>query len=183
MDDFVSGAGPGQPAGGGDLAFIPLGGTGEIGMNLNLYRCDGKLLAVDCGIGFGGPDQPEVEIVVPDPGWVGGAARPAGRASSITHAHEDHVGAVAHLWPQLRCPIYAGPFVSAVLRRKLGEAGLNGQAQVTTVPLARPPVPAALRPANSSASRIRCRRRRRWPSAPGTGWCCTPATGSSTPSR
>ncbi|MBD0272640.1 MAG: ribonuclease J [Acetobacteraceae bacterium] len=132
MDDFVSGPGPQQPA--GDLAFIPLGGTGEIGMNLNLYRCDGKLLAVDCGIGFGGPDLPEAEIVVPDATW---AAERRDRLVGlvVTHAHEDHVGAVAHLWPQLRCPIYAGPFVSAVLRRKLGEAGLNGQAHVTTVPL------------------------------------------------
>ncbi len=132
MDDFVSGAGPDQPA--GDLAFIPLGGTGEIGMNLNLYRCDGGILAVDCGIGFGGPDLPEAEIVVPDAAW---AAERRDRLVGliVTHAHEDHVGAVAHLWPQLRCPIYASPFVSAVLRRKLGEAGLNGQAPVTTVPL------------------------------------------------
>ena len=52
-----------------DLAFIPLGGTGEIGMNLNLYRCDGRLLAVDCGIGFGGRDDPAVDIMVPDPAW------------------------------------------------------------------------------------------------------------------
>ena len=68
MDDFVSGAGPHPPA--DDLAFIPLGGTGEIGMNLNLYRCDGAVLAVDCGIGFGGPDLPEADIVVPDPAWI-----------------------------------------------------------------------------------------------------------------
>ncbi len=132
MNDFLSGAGSHQPA--GDLAFIPLGGTGEIGMNLNLYRCDGALLAVDCGIGFGGPDLPEADIVVPDATW---AAERRDRLVGlvVTHAHEDHVGAVAHLWPQLRCPIYASPFVSAVLRRKLGEAGLNGQAQVNTVPL------------------------------------------------
>src|SRR5919107_1694681 len=134
MDDFVSGSGPQQPA--GDLAFIPLGGTGEIGMNLNLYRCDGKLLAIDCGIGFGGPDLPEAEIMVPDASW---AAERRDRLVGlvITHAHEDHVGAVAHLWPQLRCPIYAGPFVSAVLRRKLAEAGLLGEAQLVTVPLGR----------------------------------------------
>ncbi|MEN9500504.1 MAG: hypothetical protein RIS83_2324, partial [Pseudomonadota bacterium] len=53
-----------------DLAFIPLGGTGEIGMNLNVYRCDGALLAVDCGLGFAGPDQPETDVMVPDPGWL-----------------------------------------------------------------------------------------------------------------
>ncbi|MFZ4407012.1 MAG: ribonuclease J [Paracraurococcus sp.] len=124
-------AGP-DPA--GDLAFIPLGGTGEIGMNLNVYRCDGKLLAIDCGIGFGGPENPEIEVMVPDPVWLA-ERRDRLVGLVITHAHEDHVGAVAHLWPMLRCPIYAGPFVSAVLRRKLGEAGLLGEAKITTVPL------------------------------------------------
>lgn len=131
MNDVMGGA---VPDAADDLAFIPLGGTGEIGMNLNVYRCDGRLLAIDCGIGFGGPEMPEVEVMVPDPAWL---AERRGRLVGlvITHAHEDHVGAVAHLWPLLRCPIYAGPFVAAVLRRKLGEAGLLGEAKVTTVPL------------------------------------------------
>ncbi len=118
----------------GDLAFIPLGGTGEIGLNLNVYRCDGHLLAVDCGLGFGGPEHPEVDVLVPDPTWLA-ARRDRLLGLVITHAHEDHVGAVAHLWPQFRCPIYASPFVSAVLRRKLGEAGLLGQAEIITLPL------------------------------------------------
>jgi ribonuclease J len=118
----------------GDLAFIPLGGTGEIGMNLNVYRCDGSLLAVDCGIGFGGAEHPETEIMCPDPAWL--ADRKEKLAGLvITHAHEDHVGAVAHLWPRLRCPIYASPFVSAVLRRKLAEAGLLSDSKIITVPL------------------------------------------------
>ena len=131
MNDFNGSAAPDAAD---DLAFIPLGGTGEIGMNLNVYRCDGKLLAIDCGIGFGGPEMPEVEVMVPDPVWLS-ERRDRLVGLVITHAHEDHVGAVAHLWPQLRCPIYAGPFVAAVLRRKLGEAGLNGEAKVITVPL------------------------------------------------
>ncbi len=115
----------------GDLAFIPLGGTGEIGLNLNVYRCDGQLLAVDCGLGFGGPEHPEVDVMVPDPAWL--AMRQDRLAALvITHAHEDHIGAVAHLWRQLRCPVYAGPFASAVLRRKLGEAGLLGQVEIIT---------------------------------------------------
>ena len=118
----------------GDLAFIPLGGTGEIGLNLNVYRCDGQLLAVDCGLGFGGPEHPEVDVMVPDAGWLA-ARRERLAGLVITHAHEDHVGAVAHLWPGLRCPIHAGPFVSAVLRRKLGEAGLLSQAEIITHPL------------------------------------------------
>ena len=117
----------------GDLAFIPLGGTGEIGLNLNVYRCDGQLLAVDCGLGFGGPEHPEVEVMVPDPAWLA-ARRDRLVGLVITHAHEDHLGAVAHLWPSLRCPIHAGPFVSAVLRRKLGEAGLLSQVEIITQP-------------------------------------------------
>ena len=118
----------------GDLAFLPLGGTGEIGMNLNVYRCNGALLAVDCGIGFGGAEFPEAEVMAPDPAWLAERAdRLVGLV--VTHAHEDHVGAVAHLWPLLRCPVYAGPFVSAVLRRKLGEAGLLGRVPLHTIPL------------------------------------------------
>ena len=85
----------------GDLAFIPLGGTGEIGMNLNVYRCDGALLAVDCGLGFAGPDQPEADVMVPDAAWLA-ENRNALLGLIITHAHEDHIGAVVHLWRQLR---------------------------------------------------------------------------------
>jgi ribonuclease J len=117
----------------GDLAFLPLGGTGEIGMNLNLYRCNGKWLAVDCGIGFGGSENPEAEIMMPDPGFLA-ERRDRLVGLVITHAHEDHLGAVAHLWPQLRCPIYATPFAAAVLRRKLGEAGILNEVRIHTVP-------------------------------------------------
>ena len=116
----------------GDLAFLPLGGTGEIGMNLNLYRCNGKWLAVDCGIGFGGSENPEVEIMMPDPSFIV-ERRQDLVGLVITHAHEDHLGAVAHLWRQLRCPIFATPFAAAVLRRKLGEAQLQGEAKVTVI--------------------------------------------------
>ncbi len=116
----------------GGLAFLPLGGTGEIGMNLNLYRCDGRWLAVDCGIGFGGSELPEVEVMVPDPQFIA-KRRDELLGLVITHAHEDHVGGVAHLWRQLRCPVYATPFVAAVLRRKLGEAGLVGEVPVHVI--------------------------------------------------
>lgn len=116
-----------------DLAFLPLGGTGEIGMNFNLYRCGGKFLAVDCGMGFGGAENPEVDIMVPDIGYI--AERRASLLGLvITHAHEDHIGAVAWLWPQLRCPVYATPFAAAVLRRKLTEARLVDQVKVTVLP-------------------------------------------------
>ncbi len=117
----------------GDLAFLPLGGTGEIGMNLNLYCASGKWLAIDCGIGFGGNDNPEIEIMMPDPGFIA-ERRDQLLGLVITHAHEDHIGAVAHLWRQLRCPVYATPFATAVLKRKLIEAGLLAEVRIHTIP-------------------------------------------------
>jgi len=115
-----------------DLAFLPLGGTGEIGMNLNLYRTGGQYLAVDCGIGFGGSEMPEVEVMMPDPAFLA-ERRDKLVGLVITHAHEDHIGAVAWLWPQLRCPVYATPFAAAVLRRKLGEQQLVGQVKLHVI--------------------------------------------------
>src|SRR5580698_2339751 len=115
-----------------DLSFLPLGGTGEIGMNLNLYRCDGKWLAIDCGIGFGGAAHPEVDVMMPDPAFIAGR-RDQLLGLVITHAHEDHLGAVAWLWPQLRCPVYATPFAAAVLKRKLTEVGLLNQVKLHVV--------------------------------------------------
>ena len=116
-----------------DLAFLPLGGTGEIGMNLNLYRSGGQWLAVDCGIGFGGSEMPEVEVMMPDPAFIA-EKRDCLVGLVITHAHEDHIGAVAWLWPQLRCPIYCTPFAAAVLRRKLGEQQLVGVVKIHVIP-------------------------------------------------
>ena len=116
----------------GGFIFIPLGGTGEIGMNFNLYGCDGAWIAVDCGMGFSGPDSPEAEILLPDPAFIA-EQRDALRGLVITHAHEDHIGGVARLWPQLRCPIYATPFCAAVVRRKLAEAGLGREVKIHVI--------------------------------------------------
>ena len=115
-----------------DLAFLPLGGTGEIGMNFNLYRCGGRWLAVDCGIGFAGPAFPEAEILVADPGFIA-ARRNTLLGLVLTHAHEDHLGAVAHLWPELGCPVYATPFAATMLRRKLAEAQLLAAVKLIVV--------------------------------------------------
>lgn len=119
-------ASQGPSPGARDLWFLPLGGTGEIGMNLNLYGHDGAWLMVDCGVSFarGEPDLPSV--ILPDPAFIT-ARRDALAGLLVTHAHEDHVGAVAALWRQLRCPVYATPFTLAVLRRKLAEVGLDGR--------------------------------------------------------
>jgi len=118
----------------GDLAFVPLGGAGEIGMNLNLYRCAGRWLAVDCGLGFGDAATPHVDVMVPDPAFIAERARDL-VGLVITHAHEDHIGAVAHLWRRLGCPVFATPFAAALLRRKLADAGLGGAVPLTVVPI------------------------------------------------
>jgi ribonuclease J len=117
-----------------DLVFLPLGGAGEIGMNLNLYGHAGKWLMVDLGITFGDDSTPGVEVIMPDPGFI--VERRKDLAGLVlTHAHEDHLGAVPWLWPQLECPIYATPFTAAVLRRKLAEAGLEKAAKITEIPM------------------------------------------------
>jgi ribonuclease J len=116
----------------GGFLYVPLGGTGEIGMNFNLYGCDGAWIAVDCGMGFAGPENPEAELLLADPAFIV-ARREQLRGLVITHAHEDHIGGVARLWPQLRCPVYCTPFVAAVLRRKLGEAGLGREVKLNLV--------------------------------------------------
>ena len=121
-------------AGPNELLFLPLGGAGEIGMNLNLFGHDGKWLMVDLGVTFGDDLAPGIEVVMPDPRFiVERRDRLAGLV--LTHAHEDHIGAVPYLWPRLRCPIYATPFTASVLRQKLQEVGLAEEARITEVPL------------------------------------------------
>ena len=109
-----------------ELLFVPLGGAGEIGMNLNLYGFDGKWLMVDCGVTFADESQPGIDLILPDPAFIA-ERRENLIALVLTHAHEDHVGAVPYLWPRLRCPVYATPFTAAILRRKLDEAGLTAE--------------------------------------------------------
>ena len=102
----------------GDLWFLPLGGCGEIGMNLNLYGHDGAWLMVDCGITYERvAGSADTRIQMPDPTFIAGCRdRLVGLVA--THAHEDHIGAIPHLWPQLRCPVYTTAFTAAVLRSK-----------------------------------------------------------------
>ena len=117
-----------------ELLFLALGGAGEIGMNLNLYGHAGKWLMIDLGIGFADDTMPGVEVVMPDPAFI--EERRADLLGIVlTHAHEDHLGAVADLWPRLKAPVYATPFAASVLRRKLSEAGLRGMVPITEIPL------------------------------------------------
>ncbi len=120
--------------GSADLWFLPLGGTGEIGMNLNLYGHDGAWLMVDLGVTFADERSSGIDLIMPDIGFI--EERRENLAGLVlTHAHEDHIGAVPHLWPRLRCPIYATPFTAAVLRGKLAEADLLDEAEITEVPM------------------------------------------------
>jgi ribonuclease J len=117
-----------------ELLFLPLGGCGEIGMNLNLYGHDGKWLMIDLGITFGNEMTPGIDVIMPDPAFIV-EHRADLLGLVLTHAHEDHIGAVPYLWPRLRCPIYATAFTAAVLRRKLAEANLLGEARITEIPM------------------------------------------------
>jgi ribonuclease J len=103
-----------------DLRFVPLGGVGEIGVNAYLYGQDGRWLMVDLGIGFADDRLPGVDIVLPDLRFVE-QQRAFLDGLVLTHAHEDHLGAVPYLWPRLGCPIWCTPFTAAVLRAKLAE--------------------------------------------------------------
>jgi len=117
-----------------ELLFLPLGGAGEIGMNLNLYGHAGTWLMVDLGITFGDESTPGIDVIMPDPSFIA-ERRDELVGLVLTHAHEDHLGAVAYLWDRLQCPVYATPFTAAVLRRKLAEAGMLERVPLTEVPL------------------------------------------------
>lgn len=116
-----------------ELVFLPLGGVGEIGMNLSLYGYGGQWLMVDLGISFADDTMPGLEIFMADPSFIA-ERREQLVGLVVTHAHEDHIGAIPHLWPRLRCPIYATAFTASVLRLKLGEAGLLKEVRIIEVP-------------------------------------------------
>ena len=127
-----------EPQAGEELIFVPLGGAGEIGMNLNLYgygtEARRQFIMVDLGVMFGDDDTPGIEVIMPDPSFIE-ERRHQLLAIVLTHAHEDHIGAVAHLWPRLRVPVYATPFTAALVRGKLEEQGLLDDVPLKVVPL------------------------------------------------
>ncbi|MEM8590646.1 MAG: ribonuclease J [Pseudomonadota bacterium] len=117
-----------------ELIFLPLGGSGEIGMNMNLYGYAGKWLMVDCGIAFGDERHPGIDILMADPGFIE-ERRDDLVGLVLTHAHEDHLGALPYLWPRLGCPIYATPFTAAFLRLKLRESDFADRVEIIELPL------------------------------------------------
>jgi ribonuclease J len=119
---------------GKELLFLALGGSDEIGMNVNLYGCQGKWVMVDLGITFGNSDYPGTELILPDLEFI---EERAGDLLGIvlTHGHEDHIGAVPYLAADLGVPLYATPFTAALIRGKLEEQGIAEDVELNVVPM------------------------------------------------
>lgn len=119
-----------------ELVFLPLGGSNEIGMNLNAYGYgpaeNRQWVVVDVGVTFGDNSTPGVDVIVPDPTYLEGEDI---LGIVLTHAHEDHIGALGWLWPRIKAPLYATPFTAFLIREKLRDAGLLDRVTLHEVPL------------------------------------------------
>ncbi|MDA7572867.1 ribonuclease J [Candidatus Pelagibacter sp.] len=111
-----------------ELLFCPLGGSGEIGMNMNLFaygkRGEHKWIMVDIGVTFADDTLPGIDLIYPDPGFIVDKKEDL-LGIVLTHAHEDHIGAIAHLWPQLKCKIFATPFTALLIKEKFKEKRID----------------------------------------------------------
>src|SRR3954462_15518035 len=119
---------------GKELLFLALGGSGEIGMSVNLYGCDGKWIMVDLGMTFADPAYPGVELVLPDLTFIEENRKDL-LGIVLTHGHEDHIGAIPYLAADLGVPLYATPFTAGLIAGKLEEEGLAERIQLNTVEL------------------------------------------------
>jgi ribonuclease J len=119
---------------GNELLFLALGGSDEIGMNVNLYGCQGKWVMVDLGITFSSSEYPGTELILPDLEFI---EERAGDLLGIvlTHGHEDHIGAVPYLAADLGVPLYATPFTAALIRGKLEEQGILDEVELNVIPM------------------------------------------------
>ena len=111
-----------------ELFFCPLGGSGEIGMNMNLFGYgtpeDTKWLIVDMGVTFADESVPGIDLIYPDPGFIIDKKKDL-LGIVLTHAHEDHIGAVVHIWPKLKCNIYSTPFTAVLIKEKFKEKKID----------------------------------------------------------
>ncbi|MEY2882371.1 MAG: hypothetical protein RL490_95 [Pseudomonadota bacterium] len=119
---------------GKELIFLPLGGSGEIGMNVNLYGCNGKWVMVDLGMTFADPSYPGVELVLPDLSFIEDRAQDL-LGIVLTHGHEDHIGAIPYLANDLGVPLYATPFTAGLIAKKLEEEGLSKEVKLNIIPM------------------------------------------------
>ena len=117
---------------GKELLFCALGGSGEIGMNVNLYGCDGKWLMVDLGMTFGANEYPGTELVFADLEFIEERKQDL-LGIVLTHAHEDHIGAVPYFAQELGVPLYATPFTAALVTNKLDEAGITRETELNVI--------------------------------------------------
>ena len=117
---------------GNELLFCALGGSGEIGMNVNLYGCEGKWLMVDLGMTFGANEYPGTELVFADLDFIEERAKDL-IGIVLTHAHEDHIGAVPYFAADLGVPLYATPFTAKLVHEKLQEAGVAKEVQLNVI--------------------------------------------------
>ena len=115
-----------------ELLFLALGGSGEIGMNVNLYGCQGKWVMVDLGLTFADPAYPGVELVLPDLSFIE-ERREDLLGIVLTHGHEDHIGAIPYLAADLGVPLYATPFTAGLIRLKLEEEGLAKDVELNVI--------------------------------------------------
>ena len=111
-----------------ELLFCPLGGSGEIGMNMNLFaygkQGEHKWIMVDIGVTFADDTLPGIDLIYPDPGFIVDKKENL-LGIVLTHAHEDHIGAIAHLWPKLKCKIFATPFTALLIKEKFKEKHID----------------------------------------------------------
>ena len=111
-----------------ELIFCPLGGSGEIGMNMNLFaygsEANQKWIIVDIGVTFADDSIPGVDLIYPDPGFIIDKKDDL-LGIVLTHAHEDHIGAISHIWPDLKCNIYATPFTAVLIKEKFKEKKID----------------------------------------------------------
>ena len=119
---------------GKELIFLPLGGSGEIGMNVNLYGCNGKWVMVDLGMTFADPSYPGVELVLPDLSFIEDRAKDL-LGIVLTHGHEDHIGAIPYLANDLGVPLYATPFTAGLIAKKLEEEGIAKDVKLHIIPM------------------------------------------------
>ncbi len=117
---------------GKELIFLPLGGSGEIGMNVNLYGADGKWVMVDLGMTFADPAYPGVDLVLPDLEFIEKRRKDL-LGIVLTHGHEDHIGAIPYLAAELGVPLYATPFTAGLIRHKLEEEGIAGEVKLHVI--------------------------------------------------
>ncbi|MBD8545210.1 ribonuclease J [Sphingomonas sp. CFBP 8760] len=115
-----------------ELLFCALGGSGEIGMNVNLYGCRGKWLMVDCGITFADPAYPGIDVILPDLQFIEDRIDDL-VGIVLTHGHEDHIGALPYLAEDLGVPLYATPFTAGLIRGKLDEEGIADRVKLKLV--------------------------------------------------